>query len=195
MMNTWSGQPESAAWHWTDENRKKLGNVIYLLKSGGAKGREQAYQGFIELKRNFIEEEFDEYLNRLDDLRDSMGEPPLRKIMDEIRGERAPVTGWVAKEGAPVNPVMLPEMEKGPWNVLVHQESGCAWISDTVYAGDGLVEPHLMDASLNECMRMIKEYELRGYSVTYEPEVHKKPVTRYDLLIKILKGGYYALEM
>lgn len=153
-MNTWSGQPESAAWHWTDENRKKLGNVIYLLKSGGAKGREQAYQGFIELKRNFLEAEFDEYLNRLDDLRGSMGEPPLRKIMDEIRGERAPVTGWVAKEGAPVSPVMLPEMEN----------------------------------------TFTKTPE-RGKAGTLDSQRYKKPATCYDLLIKMLKGGYHALEM
>lgn len=313
-MNTWSGQPEESAWHWTPENCHKLGNVLLLLKCGTAAKREQAYQEFIELKRWFIEEEFDDYLNRLDDLRASMGSIPLRVLIEEIRGERAPVTGWKAKEGKAIDPVMLPEMEgrkhvavkhpdtcnciicsgglfqcavcngaegqltteccgkwlsqevldgvfdghcdfvggkwvnlnaddikieldgvkininspsgeyvvnvnpaldkaiaecsrkaaemlpemeieKGPYNVLVHQESGCAWVSDTVYVGDGLVECHLWDASLNECRRMLREYELRDYSVTYEPEVHKKPVTRYDLFITLIKRGYHALEM
>lgn len=217
-MNTWSGQPESSAWHWTPENCQKLGCVVLLLKCGGAANREQAYQNFIEIKRNFIEEEFNDYLNRLEDFQVSMGGEPLRKTIEEIQGSRKPVTGWKATEGRAIEPVMLPEMEADNavvnarmtenirrWNsyyVLVHDESGCAWIDKEFHEGDGLVYSHVENVGLAEAQRHLEQLASMGYDTTdyregFEAFRDSKPVpvTRYDLFITLLKRGYHALEM
>lgn len=169
-MNTWSGQPEELAWHWTPENCQKLGHVIQLLKSGTAERREQAYQEFIEIKRWFVEEEFDDYLNRLEDFQVSMGGEPLRKVMEEIQRQRAPVTGWKAKPGTPIDPVMLPEMiiETTPYGEDKHLKA--LFMESNKWRSD--------EAAVWDSQRYIKDVD---------------KYTRYDLFITLIKKGLSCL--
>ena len=107
-QRTWSGQDAECAWHWNHETYQKLGEVIFLLSTGLAANRTQAYNLFIELKRWFVEDEFDEYINKLDTHRKSLGMRPLKNIINDIYKERSPQTGWQAKPGEPIPDVMPP---------------------------------------------------------------------------------------
>jgi hypothetical protein len=99
LPTTWSGQPAETAWHWNPETYQKLGNIVYLLSTGKAEARTTAYNEYINLKRWFIVEEFEAYIDKLEIEQKKRDAKPLREIMEEIYNERSPQTHWNALEG------------------------------------------------------------------------------------------------
>jgi hypothetical protein len=85
--------------------------VIFLLSTGKADARTTAYNEYINLKRWFIVDEFESYIDKLDAHRSQQGVKPLRDIMEEIYNERSPQTNWNALEG-PEYPICMPELDK-----------------------------------------------------------------------------------
>lgn len=110
MNRTWSGQEEKYAWHWNHETYKKLGNVLFLISKGTPEARTEAYHEYIEIKRWFMVEEFEEFIEKLDIFRVSKNCKPLRDIITEIYREMLPCTEYKAKYGRYYSDIM-PDLE------------------------------------------------------------------------------------
>lgn len=106
MNRTWSGQEEKYAWHWNPETYKKLGNVLFLVSKGTPEARTEAYHEYIEIKRWFMVEEFEEFIEKLDIFRVSKNCKPLRDIITEIYREMLPCTEYKAKQGVMYSDIM-----------------------------------------------------------------------------------------
>jgi len=106
MNRTWSGQEEKYAWHWNPETYKKLGNVLFLVSKGTPEARTEAYHEYIEIKRWFIVEEFEEFIEKFDIFRMSKNRKPLRAIITEIYREMLPCTEYKAKQGVMYSDIM-----------------------------------------------------------------------------------------
>ena len=106
MNRTWSGQEEKYAWHWNPETYKKLGNVLFLVSKGTPEARTKAYHEYIEIKRWFMVEEFEGFIEKLDIFRVSKNCKPLRDIITEIYREMLPCTEYKAKQGVMYSDIM-----------------------------------------------------------------------------------------
>lgn len=62
--------------------------------------------------------------------------------------------------------MLLNRKGSGKFQVLAHDESGCAWLDTTVYEGDGLVYPVATDVSIDEANKILDNLEERSYHVT-----------------------------
>ncbi len=84
---THGGYPASQAYHWNTENHQKLGDILYRLLCGNREKRYQARQDFFRMKRHFMLDEWDEYIDKVDRLRASKGVKTLTQYIDESSGE------------------------------------------------------------------------------------------------------------
>ena len=84
MCLTFGGYPESEALHWDGKTYHKIGTIVYLLMSGNAKKAQAGYQEFFELKRHFMEDEFDATIKNLDDHRRDKGFKTLTEMVDLV---------------------------------------------------------------------------------------------------------------
>ena len=114
IKRTWSGQDASAAWHWNPDTYQKLGNVVRLISTGKAEDRTKAYHEYIALKRWFFEDEFEEYISKLDAFRKEKKAALLRDIIKNIYWEMQPASQWIAKDGPKYSDIMPPLDELVP---------------------------------------------------------------------------------
>ncbi len=99
---THGGIPAAEASHWDEYTYQLLGKAIEGILSHAPDLRRKGYSAFRALKREFMVEEWDEYLNRLDNYRRSRGAKPILAIIEEIGSE-------LIKNGTPSpNPVSEP---------------------------------------------------------------------------------------
>jgi hypothetical protein len=81
MKLTHGGLPEDQAQHWTDANKKKLGNIVMMLQST-VDLRKKAYIDFYEMKRYFFVEEWDQFILILNTFRKDQGFGTMQELLD-----------------------------------------------------------------------------------------------------------------
>lgn len=84
---TIGGQLEIYAQHWTAENHQKLGEILYKMLLGNKEIRAKARVDFFTLKRSFMEDEWEEYIKKVDNYRSSLGVKTLSDFMIESYSE------------------------------------------------------------------------------------------------------------
>jgi hypothetical protein len=84
---TMGGLPADQAEHWNDKNYQLLGNFIYQMTVGKFSDRLKAQSEIYHLRRHFMKEEWDEYINKLEELRKKSGHILLCQYFNEITKE------------------------------------------------------------------------------------------------------------
>ena len=86
-MLTHGGFPENEALHWNDDTYQQFGEIVFLLSSGKSENRQKGYQGYYELRRRFMANEFDSKMEELDKFRAQRNARPIQDILWEIGSE------------------------------------------------------------------------------------------------------------
>ncbi len=84
---TIGGLPEDQAEHWCEKNYQILGNFIYQMMVGKFENRRRAQCEIYYLRRKFMKPEWDEYINRLDNYRRSVGSVTVSSYFDALTSE------------------------------------------------------------------------------------------------------------
>lgn len=84
---THGGFYASEAHHWNQENHQKLGDILYRLLCGNPQKRHQARIDFFRMKRHFMLDEWDEYIDKVDRHREQCGVKTLTQFIDDSSGE------------------------------------------------------------------------------------------------------------
>lgn len=84
---TIGGQLAAYAQHWTAENHKKLGDVLYRMLLGNKETRAKARTDYFLLRKSFMEDEWEEYITRVDNYRSSLGAKTFTEFMIESYSE------------------------------------------------------------------------------------------------------------
>jgi hypothetical protein len=92
-VNTFGGLPETSAFHWDDETYQKLGNIVFLIMSGNKDKALRGYIEFYQLKRNFLEYEFDGFIKALDLYREKKGFESITSIINSLGEQMKSVKG------------------------------------------------------------------------------------------------------
>ena len=82
---TVGGYLESEAWAWDNEAFQALGSVVFNLASGKPDLLRKALANFLELRRHFMADVFDQYVDALEELRRESGHRGIREQIDEVR--------------------------------------------------------------------------------------------------------------
>ena len=85
--HTFGGFPASQALHWNEETHQKLGCIIYDLMQGNPEKVKDAYCRYYELKRHFIEYEFEDKIEALELFRKERGFSSVRGALELVRGQ------------------------------------------------------------------------------------------------------------
>lgn len=101
---TMGGYPEVDASHWNADSYQKLGNFIHRMTSGTIASRKKAYLEIIYMRNRFMRDEWNDYINKLDAYRASLGACPISEYFDAMRD--AFIHDTV--------PADLPEVEREP---------------------------------------------------------------------------------
>lgn len=106
---THGGLPASGAKHWCEQTYQALGQALYELFSSVPAVRSDGYNRFYRLKREFMPDEWDEYLGRLEKHRSSLGAKPIMVILEEVRSQLVRDGHPSPSSAAEPGPVKLPE--------------------------------------------------------------------------------------
>jgi hypothetical protein len=81
---TIGGLPSDQAEHWCEKNYQILGNLVYQMTLGNLTGRIKAQSEVCEMRRHFMRDEWDQYINALEELRRKSGFVPFSSYFDRI---------------------------------------------------------------------------------------------------------------
>lgn len=84
---THGGFPAAEAYAWTQETYQALGSIVCDLVSGAPDRAIKAYGDYHELRRHFIADVFDAYLDKLDQWRQKIGRPAIRELIEKVSYE------------------------------------------------------------------------------------------------------------
>lgn len=108
MKRTHGGIPEAQAKHWDKFTYQGFGEILYKIISGHKDKRIQGWQEFHTLKRWFMVDEWNEFIERLDQYRIDHGFEPVTKLIDQISSE---ITKKSSDTPPPKEIFTLPDME------------------------------------------------------------------------------------
>ena len=80
---TIGGQLAAYAQHWTAENHTKLGDVLYRMLLGNKEAKAKARADYFLLRKMFMQDEWEEYIARVDNYRSSLGAKTFTEFMTE----------------------------------------------------------------------------------------------------------------
>lgn len=81
---TIGGIPAVEAWTWTTENCQKLGNFIYQMMCGTREKQLYAQTDISEMRRHFMRNVWDDYINRLDEYRLTLGKCSISEYYETV---------------------------------------------------------------------------------------------------------------
>lgn len=84
MKRTWGGIPETEAFEWNDHTKKQLGAIIGDIHSGNPARQKKGYIDYYELKRHFMVNVWDEFIDRVDNFRVQKGFLRVEAMVREI---------------------------------------------------------------------------------------------------------------
>jgi hypothetical protein len=82
-MLTQGGLPESEALHWNATTYKQLGEVVRLLDSQDKNEKVKGRVGYYHLSRMFLQDEWSEYVEKLETMRKEKGFKAIEVLLDE----------------------------------------------------------------------------------------------------------------
>lgn len=106
---THGGLPAGQAWKWEEKTYQKLGDIVFKLMSGNSEMRRKAHSDYWELKRHFMKEDFESYIESLDKYRVERGFQPVQKMIIDAGKEVVLVEPF--PEVVPDIPVVIPSKE------------------------------------------------------------------------------------
>jgi hypothetical protein len=116
VLYTVGGYPASEARVWDKCSYQELGEIIHLLSKGLKESRRKAVGKYFEMRRYFIKEVFEDYVDALDQMRVEKGFPKVRDEIDAVRHE-------LIKYGSPTDmspkPEYLPLQSDIPMRIAV----------------------------------------------------------------------------
>lgn len=111
---THGGLPAEQAWKWEEKTYQMLGAIVFKLMSGNSEMRRKAHSDYWELKRHFMKEDFESYIESLDKYRVERGFNSVQKMIIDAGKEIVLVEPF--PEVVPDVPVVIPSKE----NILTH---------------------------------------------------------------------------
>ena len=84
---TLGGIPGDEAWHWNEKTYQMLGAAYWKLISSDPKVRRDGIGDFYHLSRQFMCDEWNDYLQKWEDLRRENGAEPLDDILTRVGRE------------------------------------------------------------------------------------------------------------
>lgn len=106
---THGGLPAEKAWKWDTSTYQMLGAIVFKLLSGNSEMRRRAHSDYWELKRHFMKEEFESYIDSLDKYRVERGFQSVQKMVMDAGKEIVLVEPF--SEVVPENPLVIPSKE------------------------------------------------------------------------------------
>jgi hypothetical protein len=104
-MYTFGGYPEAEAWHWTTDTYQKFGTIVYQLSSNDAELRRKGYFAFYEFRNFFIEAEFLEMIDKLEEFRRNKHIALIGTLLKDIKSQ---IVSMGHINPAPATPVVMP---------------------------------------------------------------------------------------
>ena len=86
-MLTLGGLDYDTRAEWTEDTYHELGDCIVAMSSNNPTRKLDGYTRFFELKRQFIKDDWEFYIKKLDTHREYMGFPPTWKLIEWIQQE------------------------------------------------------------------------------------------------------------
>lgn len=111
---THGGLPVEQALKWDAGTYQVLGAIVFKLMSGNSEMRRKAHSDYWWLKRHFMKEEFESYVESLDKYRVERGFQSVQKMILDAGKEIVSVEPF--PEVVPDIPVVIPSKE----NILTH---------------------------------------------------------------------------
>lgn len=82
---TIGGLPAAEAKTWTDDNKRLLGEVVCNMMAANPELRRKGYVRYYDLRRHFMKDEWDSYINDLESMRLRKGFRSLKLVLEDAQ--------------------------------------------------------------------------------------------------------------